>query len=303
MNNTNSEATAPEVDYEAEETAETDEMADELLAGWDDEGDGNADEQTSENAAGAEEGSAEEAEANGEADQQTETEAKDTDNEAENKDEKPEEADQLFELKHLDEVKNVNREEVIALAQKGMDYDRIRAKLDEKTATDTARDEFLEELATNAGVTVPELMNNVRATILINKAEDEGKTLSMEDALNRVKLAQIEKETQRAQQKALDEQKEKDLEEQKRQATLSKFAKTYPGVKGDEIPKEIWDSFFKGEGDLTDLYTARVLFPNLQKENSDLKQAEKNRKASTGSRKTVGSAASLPDPDFVGWDD
>ena len=34
-----------------------------------------------------------------------------------------------FTLRHLGETKNVGREEVIALAQKGMDYDRIRSKL------------------------------------------------------------------------------------------------------------------------------------------------------------------------------
>lgn len=36
-----------------------------------------------------------------------------------------------FELKHLGEIKKVTRDEVIALAQKGMDYDRIRGRLDE----------------------------------------------------------------------------------------------------------------------------------------------------------------------------
>ena len=44
------------------------------------------------------------------------------------KPEKPAEAES-FTLRHLGETKNVGREEVIALAQKGMDYDRIRSKL------------------------------------------------------------------------------------------------------------------------------------------------------------------------------
>lgn len=38
-------------------------------------------------------------------------------------------APESFTLRHLGETKNVGREEVIALAQKGMDYDRIRSKL------------------------------------------------------------------------------------------------------------------------------------------------------------------------------
>lgn len=40
------------------------------------------------------------------------------------------EAEELFELKHLKEIKRVTRGEVIALAQKGLDYDRIRLGYD-----------------------------------------------------------------------------------------------------------------------------------------------------------------------------
>ena len=35
-----------------------------------------------------------------------------------------------FRLKHLDEVRTVDRDKVIELAQKGLDYDRVRAKLE-----------------------------------------------------------------------------------------------------------------------------------------------------------------------------
>ncbi len=48
------------------------------------------------------------------------------------------ESDPTFALKHLDEVKTVGRDEVVSLAQKGMDYDRIREKLDAAT-TETTR--------------------------------------------------------------------------------------------------------------------------------------------------------------------
>ena len=39
--------------------------------------------------------------------------------------------DQYLELKHFDEVKKVTKDEARVLAQKGMDYDRIRNKLGE----------------------------------------------------------------------------------------------------------------------------------------------------------------------------
>lgn len=61
---------------------------------------------------------------------QPETQKKDALAEAVNDKSTPE-ADERFTLKHLDEVKTVGREEIIVLAQKGLDYDRIRAKVNE----------------------------------------------------------------------------------------------------------------------------------------------------------------------------
>lgn len=47
-------------------------------------------------------------------------------------------ADQSFTLKHFNEVRSVGRDEVIALAQKGLDYDRNRGKYDEAAERITA---------------------------------------------------------------------------------------------------------------------------------------------------------------------
>lgn len=52
---------------------------------------------------------------------------------------------QLFELKHLGETKNVNRDEVVTLAQKGMDYDRVTEK---NTQLETQVSEQKQQLAT-----------------------------------------------------------------------------------------------------------------------------------------------------------
>lgn len=66
-----------------------------------------------------------------EADQPTEEpkpeETKDAEKPAETEPEqKTEEEDQFLELKHMDTVRRVNRDEAKVLAQKGLDYDRIR---------------------------------------------------------------------------------------------------------------------------------------------------------------------------------
>ena len=39
--------------------------------------------------------------------------------------------EETFPLKYMDEIRTVNREEVTTLAQKGMDYDRVRSERDQ----------------------------------------------------------------------------------------------------------------------------------------------------------------------------
>ncbi len=55
-------------------------------------------------------------------------------------------SDQSFTLKHLGAVRNVGRDEVITLAQKGLDYDRIRGKYDAVVQTDTTALKRQEEI-------------------------------------------------------------------------------------------------------------------------------------------------------------
>jgi hypothetical protein len=64
-------------------------------------------------------------------------------------------SDQSFTLKHLGEVRTVGRDEVITLAQKGLDYDRIRGKYDAFVQTDAAtlkRQEEIHEFLGEYGV-------------------------------------------------------------------------------------------------------------------------------------------------------
>ena len=101
---------------------------------------------------------------------QPEAEAEETAAEPEQK-----ETDQSFELKHLDEVRTVNRDEVIQLAQKGMDYDRVRGKYDEakpqiewyaKNATSV---KWMEDIAQKQGMTFEELVDQTRAQIMADE--------------------------------------------------------------------------------------------------------------------------------------
>ena len=225
------------------------------------------------------------------ADQQEAKEPQDKAAETEIEPEKAEAKTDQFELKHLDETKTVSRDEVITLAQKGMDYDRIRTKYDELKSGEAQRnahEAFLKELAESAGQSVDDMIDTARARILANKAKAEGKTISEEDALAQIKR---EKEKQAPEEKP--EQPEKpsaeENKEAERQQSFLRFSKEFPDVKAEEIPAEVWKDFAEGKGDLADLF-ARQENKRLKAELAAMKQTEENRKKSPGSRATAGSA-------------
>ena len=222
------------------------------------------------------------------ADQQEAKEPQDKAAATETEPEKAEAKTDQFELKHLDETKTVSRDEVITLAQKGMDYDRIRTKYDELKAGEaqrSAHEAFLKELADSAGKSVEDMIDTARARILASKAEAEGKTLSVEDALAQIKQ---EKEKQATEEKP--EQPEKpsaeENKEAERQQSILRFSKEFPEVKAEEIPADVWKDFAEGKGDLADLY-ARQENKRLKAERAAMKQNEENRQKSTGSRATA----------------
>lgn len=104
-----------------------------------------------------------------------------------------ESADQRFELKHLEETRSVDREEVIKLAQKGMDYDRIREERDSIRPELRLYREFLKELADGSGLTVSELIDTVRAQRLVAKEKENGKEMTEAEALIKVQRERSEK--------------------------------------------------------------------------------------------------------------
>lgn len=205
-------------------------------------------------------------------------------------------SDQTFELKHLDETRTVGREEVIELAQKGMDYDRIRGKLDElrgieaQAAENEAFAEFVKELAAGAGISVEQMIDSTRARILVDKAKREGKTLDMKDAVAQAKQ-QREAKAQ-GEQQSREMREARDRQEHFREQT-ARFIAVHPEVKAEDIPPEVWQDYDRS-GNLLESWNrhenAQLRSENesLRKELDTLKQEKKNEARSTGSRKTAG---------------
>lgn len=290
MDNEMLESTA-ETTGEAEVTTEAELAA--FDEGWDDTG------VQSESAEEAEQ----ETEETAEADQQ---EAKDAgalqDNAPaeEQKDEKAEEkntdeADQRMTVKHLDEIRELDwkrdKDEIKTLVQKGMDYDRKNQKL-------TDLESFLKELAEPQKLTVEQLMDVTRARIYARNEAKEGRTISDSEALLAVQKQRAEKAEQQKTSEESAKKAEKETEKQRTQDMITRFISAYPDVKGDDIPKDVWDESAKS-GDLVAAY-AKYERKQLQERIAVLEQNKKNTERSIGSVRSTG-AAKTPDAFDEGW--
>lgn len=209
--------------------------------------------------------------------------------EAEEPEQETQEQDQLFELKHLDEVRSVGREEVITLAQKGMDYDRVRQKYDaakpgaewyEKNS-DTVK--WLEEMAAEQNMSLSEMVDETRAEIMARKT-NQSVAVCRGIVANERKALELE-----ARQKAMESP------DSKVDAEVKAFMAAYPDVGKDPngIPQEVWDAVNNGES-LVNAYRAfenKQLKEQLKQEKAAAErraQEEKNKARSTGSQSTQG---------------
>lgn len=207
-------------------------------------------------------------------------------------------SDQTFELKHLDETKTVNREEVIALAQKGLDYDRIRGKLKELRGVEAQAGEnelyaqFVKELADGAGISIEELIDGTRARVLTDRANMEGRSLSREDALKQAKQSREAFAQSTRQGK---EVREARLKQEKFREEAGRFREFFPDVKAEDIPYEVWQNYERS-GNLVESWVMsenqrlKNELEGLRREYEDFKQDTKNELRSTGSRKSAGAS-------------
>lgn len=240
-----------------------------------------------------------------EADQPDETENA-TENKAEESSAPPAEAhaaeengkadntDQRFLLKHLDETKEVGRDEVIALAQKGLDYDRKTEKLNAKIA---GYEEFFDELAAPSGLSREQFMDSVRAKIFVASEAKEGRTISEADALFKVQNARAERAKATAEAAAKEQQEAQAAKEQRTREALSRFAAARPEVKATDIPQSVWEEFSRS-GDLEAAFAKhenaelRQKYTELESKVAALEKNAENAKHSTGSRKSAGASSS-----------
>lgn len=194
-------------------------------------------------------------------------------------------ADQSFKLKVLGQEIEASRDEVIALAQKGKDYDRIRGKLSELTAREAKSGEyraFIQELAAPQGITVEEFMDRAKADILSRNRGVDKRTALAQIKLDRREKALKERET--------DFTAKNDLQKaaERRRSEIREFLSEYENIDPKTIPKEVWTSVARGKTLLSayQSYENKSLKSKLEAE----KKSFENKGKSPGSRATFGKA-------------
>lgn len=222
------------------------------------------------------------------------------------------EAPKVFELKHLDKTYQKTEEEMIPLAQKGMDYDRIRPKYDAAVAELKEIQDWVKDIT--GGLDFKTFREQADARRLADK---EG--IDYDTALEKVRIqsekAEIERERQRLEALRVEEKAAQEQEAQQKR-DIDAFIKAYPDVAAklntdpNAIPQEVWDLVRGGESLVSAyaVFEARTLakeketeLEQIKKELENLKLNIKNKERSTGSLSTDGSGEAY-DPIRAGWE-
>lgn len=214
---------------------------------------------------------------------------------------------QTWELRHMGEVRQANEAEMVELAQKGLDYDRIRSQYDELRPVM----DMLSTFANRQGMNTKDYIANLRAQA--KQAEgfseaDARRSVELEDREAIVAAAEAERQ---AQQDATAQAQRAEAEAaSRRQADILEFQQTFPEAAKDpnSIPPQVWAEV-RGGSSLVAAYAryavqqARQDAATAKRETASVQQNQKNADRSTGSMKSAGDGLKSKDPFLEGWGD
>lgn len=268
------------------------ETTDSFMDGWDDV---DAAEPADQQEEVTEEGGSEEAEA-AEEERAEESEAQE---EPDGETAPAEETPKTWVLRYMDEDRTVGEAEMTVLAQKGMDYDRIRTKYDESKPVM----ELMSRLAREAGTDVQTYIADLRAMVKQSHGMSEAeakRTVELED--REAAVAEKEQAAQSAEAKTAQG-------DGSRKADIERFRMTFPDAAKDPkaIPKEVWGDVNQGLS-LVEAYSkyavaqAQEAQRAAERKASAAAQSQKNTARATGSMKSAGESARSRDPFAEGFD-
>lgn len=235
------------------------------------------------------------------ADQQESEEEDDSDDgKPEETEEKKEskESDPTFTLKHLDEVREVGRDEVVRLAQMGLDYDRIRSDRDSIKPKFEEYEAFLKRIAGDQSI--EDLIDSTLAKLDVADAEKKGEELDEVEQFKKLRMERVKREAKNPPPAKEEPKTEEEVEKERLSKSIQRFIKEYPDVKATDVPPEVWKDYRGRRADLVDCYRLYET-KKLKDELKSLKQNQKNKERSTGSKKSAGKKA--VDHWFDGWPD
>ena len=205
-------------------------------------------------------------------------------------------------LQHMDEVKTVGEDEIVTLAQKGMDYDRIRGKWDEAKPVM----ELFNQFAQKAGMNVSDYIAHIRTQAKQSQgmsAEEAKRSVELEDREAVVAAKEAQQNAERTVQTRQSEA------EQRRRADIEAFRKIYPDAAKDpkSIPPEVWQRVNEGMNLVAayavyDAKQARAAQAEAEKKAAVAVQNQTNAARSTGSMHSSGDNVKTKDPFLEGWD-
>lgn len=186
-------------------------------------------------------------------------------------------------LKVLGQERQVTKEELVALAQKGADYDRVRARRDES-------DGVLLQLAQAAGMSREEYIKNVSQAILQGKVEKraaeliaQGKDLDSAREIARLEAEKEELARKEAQDNAAKMQQK--LRDAAMRDDIRGLLKLYPELTA--FPPEVI-RLCEEQGLMPSAAYQKYLLDQKEIEVKQLKQDRKNREVSPGALQNEG---------------
>lgn len=210
---------------------------------------------------------------------------------------------ELFDLKFLGETKQYSREEMTALAQKGLNHDRILQQRDELQQFRSANEGMVNDLgriAQQFGMTPIDLLASMETNLL----RQQGKTQAEAEAIIRANKSERQLQTYQTQEQRMRQQQEE--AQQRQQRDIQEFVQKYPNMDYKTIPASVWQDVRKGDT-LVNAY-GRYEMQQLKAENQRLQQQidakaqnDKNKNNSLGSMQS-GAATPKIDPFLEGFD-
>ena len=218
----------------------------------------------------------------------------------------PETTPKTWTLRHLGEDKTVNEQELMSLAQKGLDYDRIHGKYEEFRPVMDLFSQFANKAGMNTTDYIAHIRQEAKRAEGLN-AEEAKRVVELED--REASIAAKEAAEAEKQKEQRDAEDQKQSVEQRRMADIQEFQKTFPDAAKDPkgIPKEVWDGVKNGLSLVASYARWQVARANEQAAKAELnasaiKQNQKNTERSTGSMKSAGADNKNKDPFLDGWD-